>query len=104
MMLAHRSLWIVLFTSLVSGCTQNRQRLPAADPQIEQMLSEVDSKRIESNIRTLASFHTRHTLSDDPSQLNGIVAAREWIKAQFDQYSRDSGGRLTVEFQETLIE
>ena len=28
----------------------------------------------------------------------GIGAARNWIKAQFDEYSRDAGGRLVVAF------
>ncbi len=67
------------------------------------MLTEVDSTQIESNIRALASFHTRHTLSDDPEQTSGIVAAREWIKSEFDEYARESRGRLTVELHETLL-
>jgi hypothetical protein len=46
------------------------------------------------------SFQTRLTLSaQDPASIaagNGIGAAREWIKSEFERYSRDCGGCLEV--------
>ena len=68
------------------------------------MLQEIDARRIEADVRALAGFHTRHTLSDDPSQTSGVVAAREWIRQQFDDVARTSGGRLRVAMHETMIE
>jgi hypothetical protein len=79
--------------------------LPAAaqttikqDPAIEQMVNEVSSKNIEANIRKLVSFKTRHTLSDTNSKTEGIGAARNWVKAEMENYAKASNGRLVVQF------
>lgn len=52
--------------------------------------------RIEADIRTLAGFGTRHTLSDTVSETRGIGAARRWIKAEFERISAACGGCLEV--------
>jgi Peptidase family M28 len=67
------------------------------NPQVEAILAEISPARIEATIRKLASFGTRHTLSDPDNPTRGIGAARRWIKAELESYSRDSGGRLIVE-------
>jgi len=68
------------------------------DAKIEQMVDEVSSKNIEAIVRKLVSFKTRHTLSDTTSKTEGIGAARNWIKAEMEQYAKASGGRMHVEF------
>ena len=70
---------------------------PKKNPQIEAVLAEVSAERIEATIRKLASFGTRHTLSDPDHPTRGIGAARRWIKSELETYARDSGGRLIVE-------
>lgn len=79
--------------------------LPAAaqttikpDAAIKQMVDEVSSKNIETIVRKLVSFKTRHTLSDTTSKTEGIGAARNWIKAEMERYAGASGGRMHVEF------
>ncbi|NEU10402.1 M28 family peptidase [Flavihumibacter sp. R14] len=62
------------------------------------MVNEVSSKNIETIIRKLVSFETRHTLSDTLSKKTGIGAARNWIREEMERYSKASGGRLKVEF------
>lgn len=74
------------------------------DPDIEQILNEISAGRIEFIINRLVDFHTRHTLSETESDKVGIGAARRWIKAEFESYSRDSGGRLQVEFDSYMQE
>ncbi len=69
-----------------------------ADPELAAIVKEVSAERIANTIRTLAGFHTRHTLSDTKDPSRGIGAARNWIKQEFESYSKDSGGRLKVEF------
>jgi hypothetical protein len=73
---------------------------PPANPQIAAALSDVSAQRIQANIEKLVSFQTRLTLSaQDPDSIkagHGIGAAREWIKAEFERYSRDCGGCLEV--------
>lgn len=71
-----------------------------ADPQIAAALRQVSADQIRADIEKLVSFQTRLTLSaQDPASIaagHGIGAAREWIKSQFEQYSRDCGGCLEV--------
>jgi hypothetical protein len=71
-----------------------------ADPQITSALADISAQRIQANIEKLVSFETRLTLSaQDPDSIkagHGIGAAREWIKAEFENYSRACGGCLEV--------
>ena len=70
------------------------------DPRIAATLKEISPTRIRATIERLVSFGTRATLSaQDPASIaggHGIGAAREWIKAQFERYSKDCGGCLEV--------
>jgi len=68
------------------------------DQQIKTMVEEVSSQNIEAIVRKLVSFETRHSMSDTLSKTIGIGAARNWIKAELERYSKASGGRLKVEF------
>jgi hypothetical protein len=72
----------------------------AADPQIAAALQQVSAERIQATIEKLVSFHTRLTLSAQDAQSiaggRGIGAAREWIKSEFERYSKDCGGCLEV--------
>lgn len=68
------------------------------DAAIKQMVDEVSSQNIQTIVRKLVSFKTRHTLSDTTSKTEGIGAARNWIKAEMERYAAASGGRMHVEF------
>ena len=71
-----------------------------ADPQIVQQLRQVSAERIQANIEKLVSFGTRSTISaQDAAAIangRGVGAAREWVKSEFERYSRDCGGCLEV--------
>jgi hypothetical protein len=84
---------------------QNKARQSSAssarpNQQIQAMVREISAANIEAIIRKLAGFHTRHTLSETKSETRGIGAARRWIKSELERYSRESGGRLKVEFDQ----
>ncbi len=72
----------------------------AVDSRISAALQQVSAERIRANIQKLASFGTRSTLSaQDPAAIatgRGIGAAREWIKSEFERYTKDCGGCLEV--------
>jgi len=68
------------------------------NPQIAAIVAAISPQRIETRIRKLAAFHTRHTLSETASDSRGIGAARRWIKAELELCSRAAGGRLQVTF------
>ena len=70
---------------------------PKRHPKIEAILADISAVRIETTIRTLVGFGTRHTASDPDHPTRGIGAARRWIKQELDSYAADSGGRLVVE-------
>ncbi len=73
------------------------------DVRIYDIIENSSAERIEKDIRTLANFGTRHTLSDTVSQTRGIGAARRWIKAEFDKISKDCGDCLEVFYQRSLV-
>ena len=77
---------------------------PAVDPTIYGIVEASSPERVEQDIRTLAGFGTRNTLSDTLSDTRGIGAARRWIKAEFDAISAACGGCLEVRYQRTLVE
>ncbi len=66
------------------------------DPTVETAVEAISAERIEADVRKLASFGTRHTLSDQENPDRGIGAARRWLKAEFDKISAETGGRLVV--------
>jgi len=72
----------------------------AVDRRISAALQQVSAERIRATIEKLASFGTRSTISaQDPAAIaagRGIGAAREWIKSEFERYSKDCGGCLEV--------
>lgn len=76
------------------------ERPMATDPHIAQALGQVSAERIQANIEKLVSFGTRSTISaQDAAAIasgRGVGAAREWIKSEFERYSKDCGGCLEV--------
>jgi hypothetical protein len=66
---------------------------------LRRALREVDADRIEADVRRLAAFGTRHTLSTQTDPVRGIGAARDWLFDQFSRIAASSGGRMTVEKQ-----
>lgn len=98
------SLLLVFFIGITSAAfaQPNGSVRPKPDPEIERMIKEVSAKNIESSILKLVSFGTRNTLSEQDNQARGIGAARDWIYAEFQKFSADCGGCLTVEKQTFL--
>ena len=96
--------WIAaaLLSVAMAATAQSAKSEPsyAADSQIAAALRQVSAQRIQANIEKLVSFGTRLTLSaQDPASLaagHGIGAAREWIRSEFERYSKDCGGCLEV--------
>jgi Peptidase family M28 len=66
------------------------------DPEIENMVKEVNPDSLQSYIRGMVAFGTRSTVSSTTDKKRGIGAAREWVLAKFNQFAAASGGRLTA--------
>lgn len=68
---------------------------PAAD--LRAMVAAADAARIERDIRKLAGFGTRQSLSPTDDRKRGVGAARNWLKDEFDRVNREfHGGRMEV--------
>ncbi len=74
------------------------------DPKIYDIIDAVSEERLKNDVKTLADFGTRHTLSDTVSETRGIGAARRWIKSEFETISKDCSNCLEVFYQSNLIE
>ncbi len=77
------------------------------DPAIAQAIKDVSPQRVQQTIEKLVSFGTRSTLSvnnpDAATSSQGIVAARNWIKSEFERISSECNGCLEVK-TDTFIE
>jgi hypothetical protein len=104
-----KRLWIArVALGLAAGSAVQAQSKPdttavepmAVDSRVSAALRQVSAERIRANIEKLASFGTRSTLSaQGPASIaagRGIGAAREWIKSEFERYSKECGGCLEV--------
>ncbi len=73
---------------------------PHVDPHIAEAIQQISADHIRQTIEKLVSFQNRSTISaqDDDSIKagKGIGAAREWIKAELERYSKNCGGCLKV--------
>ncbi|HZQ67981.1 MAG TPA: M28 family metallopeptidase [Terriglobales bacterium] len=90
----------MLSVGLTSVLSAQELDAGAPDPRIAAALKDVSAEHIRANIEKLVGFHTRLTLSAQDSAAvaegHGIGAAREWIKGEFERYSKECGGCLEV--------
>jgi hypothetical protein len=82
--------------------------IPASpvDPKIAAALREVSAQQIKTNIEALVAFKNRSTISSTESNLpsgTGAFAAADWVKSQFEVYSRACGGCLEVK-EDSFVE
>jgi hypothetical protein len=91
-----------LFLLVINTCFS--QTIVQRDALIEQMVKEVSADSLRSYIRQMVSYGTRHTLSSTTDRKRGIGAAREWVVRKFNEFARNSGGRLTAYVDTTTLQ
>src|SRR6267143_2736652 len=74
------------------------------DPALAATIAEISAARIRETDSALVSFGTRHTMSDTISNTRGIGAARRYLFAKLNGYSKACGGCLRVEYDPALLE
>ncbi len=94
---------LLLAATLVAAAVPAGAQAPstlgfAKDARIAAALGDISPARMRANDSTLVAFGTRHTMSDTLSATRGIGAARRWILAQLQQYAKDCGDCLRVEY------
>lgn len=93
---------LLILTGLLS-LTGNGQNIIKRDPAIAGMVNEISAKTIESHVRKLVSFHTRHNMSVQNDNEKGIGASWNWIKAEMEKSIPASDGRLSVKFEDYTV-
>ena len=66
------------------------------DKEIEEMVKEVSSDSLQAYIKTMVAFGTRNTLSTQGNNKRGVGAARNWVLGKFNEFAKQSNGRLTA--------
>lgn len=100
----------LLSTTLALALTAaaNARVSQTVDPAIATAVKTISAAGVRSADEKLVSFGTRSTLSaQDPASIaagHGIGAAREWLKAQLETYSKECGGCLEVKTDEFVQE
>ncbi|HYC29385.1 MAG TPA: M20/M25/M40 family metallo-hydrolase, partial [Chitinophagaceae bacterium] len=92
-------LFILLCNLYTSG-----QTIIQRDPMIEAMVKEISADSMKSYITKMVSFGTRNTLSSTTDKKRGIGAAREWVVEKFNEFARNSGGRMTAFVDTTTLQ
>ena len=97
---------VVTLASCFLPCQGQLAALPVsadahnADSRITEASKQVSADRIKQTIEKLVSFGNRSTISPQDEESikagKGVAAAREWIKAEFERYSKECGGCLEV--------
>jgi len=94
------SLIIVSLSCFVSSFSQT---IIQKDPAIDKMVKEVSADSLQSYIKSLVAFGTRSTISTQTDPKRGIGAARLWVLGKFNEFAKQSGGRLTAMIDTTTL-
>ena len=89
--------------SILISSTGFSQTIIHKDPQIEKMVKQVSADSLQSYIKSLVAFSTRSTLSAQSDPKKGIGAARNWVLSKFNEFAKQSSGRLTAIIDTTTL-
>lgn len=87
---------LLVFGALVGAAFAQAQQIVQRDPVIEALVQQISADSLRAHVAGLVQFGTRHTMSSTTDPRRGIGAARRWVLAKFQEYARQSGGRMTA--------
>jgi Zn-dependent M28 family amino/carboxypeptidase len=91
---------LVLIFSVFQGIAQKTiQR----DPVIEEMVAQISSDSLKAHVNKLVTFGTRSTLSTTTDAKKGIGAARKWVLGRFQEFAKNSEGRMTAKIENWML-
>ena len=95
-----------LFLLAISFCcyTASAQTTIQRDAEIEKMVKEISFDSLKSYIKSMVAFGTRNTLSTQTNPKRGIGAARNWVLGKFNEFAKQSGGRLSAFIDTTTLQ
>jgi Peptidase family M28 len=95
---------LFLLTVLFYHYKVSAQTIIQRDIEIEKMVKEVSTDSLKSYIKSMVSFGTRNTLSTQSNPKRGIGAARNWVLGKFNEFAKQSNGRLTAFIDTTTLQ
>jgi len=98
-----KKLYSCLLLTFVAFSAQS-QTIINRSGNINEMVRSVNQDSLKSYITKMVAFGTRNTLSDIKSKTKGIGAARNWVVAKFNQFAKQSDGRLTAFLDTTTFQ
>lgn len=72
------------------------QQVVQRDPIIEALVGRISADSLRAHVDKLVSFGTRQTMSTTTDPKRGIGAARRWVLSRFNDFARQSGGRMSA--------
>lgn len=90
----------ILFIFISSASVSFSQKAStdlALNNELAAMVKEISTDSIRSYIEKMASFGTRHSLSDTISHTTGIGAARRWVASRFTDFGKRNKANMKVE-------
>jgi hypothetical protein len=87
---------LLFAAAIFLSVTAKAQTIVQRDAEIESMVKEVSADSLRSYIHALVGFGTRNTLSTQKDAKRGIGAARNYVLSKFNQFAKQSNGRLTA--------
>ena len=95
-----KSNFAICVALLMGTCGNAVAQSKSTSLPVSDAWNAVSAAQLKGNIEKLVSFGTRNTISGatpgDIQSGRGVGAAREWIKAEFERYSKECGGCLEV--------
>ncbi len=93
----------ILFALILGIASQSlfAQTTIVRNPIIEKFVQEVSSDSLESYVKAMAAFQSRHTLNTNTK--NGMPASQKYVLDKFKSFEKDSKGRMTSEIEEYII-
>ena len=92
---------LFILTALILTFPVFGQQVVIRNPEIQQLVQQVNADSLKKYTEKLASFHSRHTLNRDAK--NGMLAAQNYVKAKFLEFAGKSKGRMTANIEEFVV-
>ncbi|MCM0041367.1 MAG: M28 family metallopeptidase [Algoriphagus sp.] len=92
---------LFLLTALTFSFPVFSQQVVIRNPEISKLVQQVNADSLKKYTEVLASFKSRHTLNQDAK--DGMIAAQNYVKAKFSEFSGKSNGRLTSMIEEFVV-
>ena len=92
---------LFLLTALTLTFPVFGQQMVIRNPEISQLVQQVNADSLKKYTEVLASFKSRHTLNQDAK--DGMIAAQNYVKAKFMEFGMLSKGRITASIEEFIV-